>query len=112
MADWNAAPTGWLKPFVEKLEHKKRRERCRLHVAGLIGPGERKSIEPMAARMGPVCYDRPHRFISDGIWGLGPIAKELAWRADRLIGGAGAFPVIDDTSPPKKGEHSVGVAPQ
>ena len=49
MADWNAALTDWLKPFVEKLGHKKRRQMCPLYVAGLIGPGERKSIEPMAA---------------------------------------------------------------
>jgi SRSO17 transposase len=35
-----------LKPFVEKLGHKKRRQMCPLYVAGLIGPGERKSIEP------------------------------------------------------------------
>ncbi len=67
MADWNAALTDWLKPFVEKLEHKKRRGMCPLYVAGLIGPGERKSIEPMAARIGPDCYDRLHHFISDGI---------------------------------------------
>lgn len=51
MADWNAALTDWLKPFVKKLGHKKRRQMCPLYVAGLIGPGERKSIEPMAARI-------------------------------------------------------------
>lgn len=28
MADWNAALTEWLKPFVEKLGHKKRRQMC------------------------------------------------------------------------------------
>jgi SRSO17 transposase len=53
MSDWNAALTEWLKPFVEKLGHKKRRQMCPLYVAGLIGPGDRKSIEPMAARMAP-----------------------------------------------------------
>jgi SRSO17 transposase len=112
MADWNAALTDWLRPFVEKLEHKKRREMCPLYVAGLIGPGERKSIEPMAARIAPDRYDRLHPFISDGIWALEPIEAELAWQADKLIGAPAAFLVIDDTSLPKKGEHSVGVAPQ
>jgi SRSO17 transposase len=112
MADWNAALTDWLKPFVEKLGHKKRRQMCPLYVAGLIGPGERKSIEPIAARMVPDRYDRLHHFISDGIWDAGPIEKELARQADRLIGGSDAFLAIDDTSLPKKGEHSVGVAPQ
>jgi len=112
MAGWNAELTDWLKPFVEKLGHKKRRQMCSLYVAGLIGPGERKSIEPMAARMAPDRYDRLHHFISDGLWDGAPLETELAKQADRLIGGPDAFLVIDDTSLPKKGEHSIGVAPQ
>jgi SRSO17 transposase len=112
MADWNAALTDWLKPFVAKLGDKKRRQMCPLYVAGLIGAGERKSIEPMAARIAPDRYDRLHHFISDGIWDLKPIEKELAFQADRLIGGSDTYLVIDDTSLPKMGEHSVGVAPQ
>ena len=60
MAEWNAALTDWLKPFVEKLGHKKRRQMCPLYVTGLIGPGDRKSIEPMAARFAPERYDRLH----------------------------------------------------
>jgi SRSO17 transposase len=112
MADWSAALADWLKPFVEKLGHKKRRQMCPLYVAGLIGPGERKSIEPMAARMAPDRYDRLHHFISDGLWDSAPLEAELAKQADRLIGASDAFLVIDDTSLPKKGEHSVGVAPQ
>ena len=79
---------------------------CPLYVAGLIGPGERKSIEPMAARIAPDGYDRLHHFISDGIWDAWPIEKELARQADKLIGGSDAFLVIDDTSLPKKGDHS------
>ena len=38
--------------------------------------------------------------------------RELAIQAHRLVGGADAFLVIDDTALPKKGMHSVGVAPQ
>jgi DDE superfamily endonuclease len=60
MADWSAALTDWLNPFVEKLGHKKRREMRPLYVAGLIGAGERKSIEPMAARMAPVLHHEIH----------------------------------------------------
>jgi SRSO17 transposase len=33
-------------------------------------------------------------------------------QADRLVGGPDAYLVIDDTAVPKKGTHSVGVAPQ
>jgi SRSO17 transposase len=111
MADCNAALTDWLEPFVEKLGHKKR-QMCPLYVVGLIGPGDRKSIEPMAARMAPNRYDRLHHLISGGVWDGAPLEVELAKQADKLIGASDAFLVVDDTSLPKKGEHSVGVAPQ
>jgi SRSO17 transposase len=103
VSDWNAALTEWLKPFVEKLGHKKRRQMCPLYVAGLIGPGDRKCIEPMAARMAPERYDRLHHFISDGVWDGAPIETELAKQTDKLIGASDAFLVVDDTSLPKKG---------
>lgn len=85
---------------------------CPLYVAGLIGPGERKSIEPMAARLAADHYDRLHHFIWDGMWDGAPLEAELARQADQLVGGSDAFLVVDDTSMPKKGAHSVGVAPQ
>ena len=34
----------WLKPFLERLGHKARRRMCPLYIAGLIGPGDRKSV--------------------------------------------------------------------
>ena len=85
---------------------------CPLYVAGLIGPGDRKSVGPMAERVAPGDYDQLHHFVSDGIWDEAPLERELAIQADKLVGGAGAFLVIDDTTLPKKGTHSVGVAPQ
>ena len=85
---------------------------CPLYVAGLIGPGDRKSVGPMAERVAPGDYDQLHHFVSDGVWNAGPLELELALQADRLVGGADAFLVIDDTTLPKKGTHSVGVAPQ
>ena len=85
---------------------------CPLCVAGLIGPGECKSVEPMASRWAPGDYDQLHHFISSGVWDEAPLDKELAVQADKLIGGASAVLVVDDTALPKKGSHSVGVAPQ
>ena len=41
-----------------------------------------------------------------------PLETELLVQADRLVGGSDAILVIDDTAIPKKGTHSVGVAPQ
>src|SRR6202020_1499800 len=45
---------GWLKPFLDRLGHKSRRRMCPLYVAGLFGPGDRKSVQPMAERLAPV----------------------------------------------------------
>src|SRR5450756_2382453 len=85
---------------------------CPLYVAGLIGPGDRKSVQPMAERLAPGDYDQLHHFIAAGLWDAAPLEAELLIQADRLVGGSDAVLVIDDTAMPKKGKHSVGVAPQ
>ena len=102
----------WLAPFLARLGHKARRRMCPLYVAGLIGPGDRKSVEPMAARLAPGDYDQLHHFISSGVWDERPLEEELGLQGDRLVGGPEAVLVVDDTALPKKGSHSVGVAPQ
>jgi|SRR5450759_2338138 SRSO17 transposase len=110
--NWNAELRTWLSPFLAKLGHKARRQMCPLYVAGLIGPGERKSVQPMAERFAPGDYDQLHHFVAAGVWDAAPLETELLAQADRLVGGSDAMLVIDDTAMPKKGEHSVGVAPQ
>jgi SRSO17 transposase len=85
---------------------------CPLYVSGLIGPGDRKSIQPMAKRLALGECDQLHHFIAAGIWDAAPLETELVIQADRLVGGDDAVLVIDDTAIPKKGTHSVGVAPQ
>ena len=112
MAEWKAELAEFLRPFVEGLGHKRRREMCPVYVAGLIGPGERKSVQPMAARFVPGQYDRLHHFVLSGIWDASPLERELTIQADRLVGGADSYLVVDDTALPKKGDHSVGVAAQ
>jgi SRSO17 transposase len=103
---------GWLRRFLEALGHPARRAMCPLYVAGLIGPGERKSVQPMAERLGLPGHDALHHFIAAGAWDAGPLEAALAREADRLVGGRDAFLIIDDTALPKKGVRSVGVAPQ
>jgi len=94
------------------LSHPARRRMCPLYIAGLIGPGDRKSVQPMAARAGDVGYDQLHHFVADGVWDSVPLETALLKEADRLVGDQAGFLVIDDTALPKKGQHSVGVAPQ
>ena len=48
---WSDDLSEWLKPFLARLGYKARRRMCPLYVAGLIGPGERKSVGPMAERL-------------------------------------------------------------
>src|SRR2546422_5346187 len=110
--NWEAELRGWLEPFLERLGHKARRRMCPLYVSGLIGPGDRKSVQPMAERLAPNDYDQLHHFIAGGVWDSAPLETELLIQADRLVGGSDAVLVIDDTALPKKGKHSVGVAPQ
>ncbi len=85
---------------------------CPAYVAGLIGPGDRKSIQPMAARDSDVSYDQLHHFIGSGVWDTAPLEAALLIEADKLVGADNAWLIIDDTALPKKGRHSVGVAPQ
>jgi SRSO17 transposase len=110
--DWEDELRGWLKPFLDRLGHKARRRMCPLYVAGLIGPGDRKSVQPMAERLVPGAYDQLHHFVAAGVWDAAPLETELLIQGDRLVGGSDAVLVIDDTAMPKKGKHSVGVAPQ
>lgn len=110
--NWQADLERWLTPFSAALRHKTRARMCPAYIAGLIGPGDRKSIQPMAARDSGVSYDQLHHFICSGIWDAAPLEAVLLAEADKMIGGADAWLIIDDTALPKKGGHSVGVAPQ
>src|SRR5215470_3941068 len=111
-SDWEGELGGWLKPFLDRLGHKARRQMCPLYVSGLIGPGDRKSVQPMAKRLALGACDQLHHFIAAGVWDATPVETELLVQADRLVGGSDAVLVIDDTAIPKKGMHSVGVAAQ
>ena len=102
----------WLEPFLAALGHKRRRTWAPLYLRGLLGPSERKSLQPMAACLGLPGHDQLQHFIASPAWDDGPLWRVLAERADRLVGGPEAVLVIDDTALPKKGTPSVGVARQ
>jgi SRSO17 transposase len=71
--DWKEELGRWLKPFLDRLGHKARRQMCPLYVWGLIGPGHRKSIQPMAERLSLGEYDQLHHFIAAGVWDAAPV---------------------------------------
>src|SRR3954453_20388847 len=102
----------WLKPFLEVLGHKKRRGGAPLYLGGLLGPSERKSLQPMAASLGLPGHDQLQHFIASPAWADRLLWRVLAEQANRLVGGPQAALVVDDTALPKKGTLSVGVARQ
>ena len=88
------------------------------YCAGLMLPGGRKSVEPMAARLAPLevrsAHQRLHHFVADAAWSdaavLGAVRDHALVAAGKL--GVPEVLIIDDTGFPKKGVHSVGVARQ
>ncbi|MBB4936833.1 SRSO17 transposase [Streptosporangium album] len=79
------------------------------YVRGLLTDGARKSMEPMAARLG---VDRQglQQFCTDAPWSHQLVLAELAWRMDAAINPAAW--VVDDVSFVKDGQESPGVAAQ
>lgn len=102
----------WLEPFLSLMGRKTRRRWAPLYLRGLLGPGERKSLLPMAERLGLSGHDQLQHFVASPAWDDAPLWSALAQEADRLLGGRDAFLVIDDTALPKKGTLSAGVARQ
>jgi SRSO17 transposase len=109
---WEDELGRWLEPFLARLRRKTQRHWAPFYVKGLILPGERKSIEPMAARVAPGDLQQLHHFVSTSPWVTAPLEDELVRAADRLVGGPDAVLVVDDTALVKQGRHSVGVKRQ
>jgi SRSO17 transposase len=109
---WEAELEGWLEPFLGRLRRQAQRRWAPFYLKGLILPGERKSIEPMAARVAPSDVQQLHHFVSTSPWPTAPVEEELVRAADRLVGGSDAVLVLDDTALVKQGRHSVGVKRQ
>jgi SRSO17 transposase len=108
--------------YVERLTaalgHADRREPMRAYLTGLCLPGERKSIEPMAARIDPrhvrARHQSMHHFVANAPWdGAAILRVARDWvRGPMARHGPVAAWIVDDTAYPKKGRHSVGVARQ
>jgi SRSO17 transposase len=94
-----------------------RREAMGLYVTGLLLDGERKSIEPIAARLVDDATaiegmrQRLQQCVSVSTWSEDELFRRLATKVDTELPELEAF-VVDDTGFAKKGTHSVGVARQ
>ena len=104
--------------IVQTLMHADRAQPARWYLKGLMLPGERKSIEPMAARVQPQnvrsAHQSMHHLVAEAPWSdeamLAQVTRQVLGQlieADEPVNW-----IIDDTGFPKKGKHSVGVARQ
>jgi SRSO17 transposase len=98
--------------------HADRIDPLKSYCTGLLLPGERKSIEPMAARLAPHKVRRLHQslhhVVADAPWddqALLRCVRQSVLPAMENNGPIVAW-IVDDTGLPKKGTHSVGVARQ
>src|SRR5919202_2440902 len=91
---------------------------ARAYCAGLLLPGERKSVEPMAARIAPArvqaAHQSLHHVVAKAEWDDAAVLRAVRQRVLPAIERHGPvrYWIVDDTAFPKQGTHSVGVARQ
>ncbi|MCR4299755.1 MAG: IS701 family transposase [Gallionella sp.] len=105
--------------MVESLGHMDRAAPARWYLRGLMLPGQRKSVEPMAARVHPQdvrsAHQSMHHLVADSEWSDTALLEAVAREVVPTLSDAGrvaCFWIIDDTGCRKFGKHSVGVARQ
>ena len=91
------------------LARRDQREKGAIYVRGLLLDGARKSMQPMAARLG-VDHQGLQQFVSSSTWDVAPVRARLAAEAVQVVR-PDAW-VVDDTGFPKDGTASPGVARQ
>lgn len=105
--------------MVQALGHADRATPARWYLRGLMLPGGRKSVEPMAARVHPqdVCsaHQSMHHLVADSEWSDAALLGAVVGEVVPVLSEGGKAPcfwIVDDTGYRKYGSHSVGVARQ
>jgi len=104
--------------IVNTLMHADREQPARWYIKGLMLPGERKSVEPMAARVVPdnvrSAHQSMHHLVAEAPWSDEAMVSAAAERvlAKLIDADEPVRWIVDDTGFAKKGRHSVGVARQ
>jgi SRSO17 transposase len=101
----------FLEDLTEPLGRSERRHWARVYVHGLLLDGERKSIEPMAARVPGADVQALRQFVGQSPWEMEEVQRRLARKVVDLLSQPEVW-IIDETAFPKAGQHSVGVARQ
>jgi SRSO17 transposase len=101
--------TRWLDQFKDCFGHRAQHVSLRQYVDGWLGDSARKSMSAMLARVTePTSYQAFQHFITHAPW-----EAEVVWRRLRaVLPERTGMLILDETSFPKSGTHSVGVARQ
>ena len=101
--------TRWLDQFKDCFGHRAQHVSLRQYVDGLLGDSVRKSMSAMLARVSePTSYQAFQHFITHAPWDA-----EILWRRLRaVLPERTGILILDETSFPKSGPHSVGAARQ
>ena len=108
----------YVEALTRSLGHADRAAPFRSYCTGLLLPGARKSVEPMAARVEPgrvrAAHQSLHHFVASADWSDAALLAAVRAQVLPIIEQQGPIRgwMIDDTGIPKKGTHSVGVARQ
>ena len=106
---WLDRLSTWLEPFENSFGHVAQRGAFRRYLLGLLSDSRRKSMSAMLERVhDPGSYQAFQHFISHAPWDVARIWRQL--RA--VIPEREGILILDATSFPKQGTHSVGVARQ
>ena len=101
----------FLADVTASLGRSERHHWAKLYMQGLLMEGGRKSIEPMAGRVGGADVQSLRQFVGQSPWEVEGIQKQLAEKVVDLLAEPEVW-MIDETSFPKAGDSSVGVARQ
>jgi len=101
----------FLADLLEPVGRSERRHWGEVYVRGLLQDGERKSIEPLAARLRDGNVQAMQQFVGQSPWQWEEVWQRLGRRMTAELEPDSAW-VVDDTGFPKQGEDSVGVARQ
>ena len=101
----------FLADLTVSLGRSERHHWAKIYLQGLLMEGERKSIEPLAERIAGADVQALRQFVSQSPWAVEQIQRRLAEKVVDLLAEPEVW-MIDETSFPKAGEASVGVARQ
>src|SRR3712207_9463748 len=106
----------YLDAIAAAMPHRRRAAAAGAYCTGLLLPGERKSVEPMAARIEPdhvqAKHQSLHHMVTKAEWDFGALLPAVrAWVLPAVVlHWAVRYRIVDDAGLPQQRTHSAGGA--